>query len=237
MVKKRGRFPGWSGLALAAGICACTNAQVSDDFNSPTLDPVWTFEDPLGDGSYAITGVGSGNALIELSVPAGQSHDNWTGGIETPRIVQDVADTDFEVEIRLDSTVTAAYQMQGILVEQDVNHFIRFDLFSDGSAVYAFAAMIDGGSVYVHVYSQVSIGAPVWLRVGRSGDTWTMQHSVNGSSWLTDGVFAQPLTVDRVGVAVGNYDGGGGPRRTPWCSTTSSTRLLRSFRRTAIPCR
>src|SRR3954447_24455478 len=51
-------------------------APVSDDFNSTTLNTsVWTFVNPVGNGSYSLNG-----GKLRLSVPAGSVHDVWTTG-------------------------------------------------------------------------------------------------------------------------------------------------------------
>ena len=46
---------------------------VSDDFSAAALDTgLWTFIDPVGDSSLAMTG-----AQLALSVPGGLSHEVW----------------------------------------------------------------------------------------------------------------------------------------------------------------
>ena len=50
----------------------------TDDFNQPNLNTnLWTLIDPLGDAIISLTGSGTGDAKLLLSVPAGPSHDPW----------------------------------------------------------------------------------------------------------------------------------------------------------------
>ena len=112
----------------------------ADLFDAPSLDTgVWTVVDPVGDGSVTMTG-----SQLSIAVPAGVSHDVWTAGNFAPRIVQGMNDTDFEVEVKLDSVLDTKFQLQGLLVEQDSANFIRFDFYTDGSNTRVFAATFSG---------------------------------------------------------------------------------------------
>jgi hypothetical protein len=54
--------------------------------------------------------------------------------------MQAANDTDFEIEVKFDSLVLERYQMQGILVEQDEQNYLRFEFYGDGQNVHLFAA-------------------------------------------------------------------------------------------------
>jgi len=47
--------------------------------------------------------------------------------------------TDFELELKFESSLTTQYQMQGLIVEQDSINFIRFDVVkrTTGTRIYA----------------------------------------------------------------------------------------------------
>ena len=45
-------------------------AFASDDFNRLALGAPWTVEDPAGDGTVAMTGAGTADAHVTLTVPA-----------------------------------------------------------------------------------------------------------------------------------------------------------------------
>ena len=179
----------------------------SDDFNSASLDTgIWTFVDPVGDSSVNVNGT-----HLMLSVPAGGDHDLWTFGNNTARVMQGVNDVDFELEVKFETPVTQQYQIQGILIEQDASNFIRFDLFNEAGQTNIFAATLIGGSGNQRIKTVVSSGVPFYLRVTRSGNQWTLSHSLNGSSWTNAGSFSQALTVNSAGVFAGNSGGGGAP--------------------------
>jgi regulation of enolase protein 1 (concanavalin A-like superfamily) len=173
----------------------------SDDFNACTLDSgLWTFLNPVGDGSFALNGT-----QLLLSVPAGVAHDVWNGGNYAPRLMQPANNTDFELEVKFESLVSAQYEMQGIIVEQDPNNYLRFDFYGKNGQVYAFAARITGGTATS--IANVAINAPdqpLYLRVARAGDSWTQSYSLDGMTWTTSASFTHALTVSEVGVFAGN---------------------------------
>jgi len=172
---------------------------VSDDFNTSTLNSIWTFVNPLGDGSYQMTGTN-----LQLNVPAGQAHDLWTTGDNAVRVMQTISNSDFQVEAKFNSTVNQGYQMQGIVVEQDNNNFARFEILYTGSAMHVFAATIIGASANIWIDTPISISAPMWVKVQRTGNTWTESWSTDGNTFTVAGSFQQALTVARIGPFAAN---------------------------------
>jgi regulation of enolase protein 1 (concanavalin A-like superfamily) len=173
---------------------------VSDEFSSPSLGSWWSWFDPVGDGSVVATG-----SHVELSVPAGVSHDLWTGALRAPRLLQAVEDTDFTVEVKVDSAVSSAYQMQGLVVQEGAQDLIRFEVHHDGGSPRFFVATIDGGSASARANRAAPAGAPYWLRVVREGDVWTLSGSGDGVSWTQVASFSFDLSVAQVGLFVGNH--------------------------------
>ena len=102
---------------------------------------IWTFVDPVGDASVAVTG-----SAAQIGVPAGTAHDVWAGVDSVARMLQPVPNADFEVEAKFDQAVTSAFQQQGIFVEQDATDLLRLELHNDGGGTRLFAAAIAGGS-------------------------------------------------------------------------------------------
>lgn len=88
-------------LLGCAAFVALASAQTleSDDFNAGSLDPMWTFTDSLGSGSYTLQ-----NGQLQLFFPEGQSHDNWTSCIVSPHLMQAVSDPDFDVDAQFEPT-------------------------------------------------------------------------------------------------------------------------------------
>ena len=106
---------------------------VSDDFHAATLNPaVWTTYNPLGDATFAISGSGSANAALLITVPGGTSHDAWVTNL-APHVLQGADNSNFDVQIKLESSVSVGNQFQGFLVEEDANDWLRFDVYSNGA--------------------------------------------------------------------------------------------------------
>ena len=209
------------GLILAATLAACSGADsnpaggaeglltgagvVADDFHTGILDSgTWQIVDPQGDGTVELVGAGTPDAQLLLSVPAGTTHDAWSNNT-TLRVMQPAADEDFEIEVKFESQPTQQYQSQGLLVQQNTSSYVRFDVFSDGSSLRAFAATFANGAPTVRVNSPIAAGPTTYLRLGRSGNQWTARYSYDGVSWTTAASFSHALTVSSVGVFSGNF--------------------------------
>jgi hypothetical protein len=195
-------------LLLAASVPALPQARnpVSDDFNSASLNTsLWTFVNPVGNGSYSLDG-----SHVLLTVPAGSNHDPIFGGVDnSARIVQPIGNVDFSVEAKFDSVASRQYQFEGILVEQDAANFLRFQAGSNGSSIVVNASKIIGSTEIVAAGGPVSIpsgATSIWLRVQRSGTTWTENWSTDGLSWNFVGSFSQTLAPVDLGLFSGNYN-------------------------------
>jgi len=181
---------------------------VSDDFNTCDLNlGLWEFFDPRGDATQDMAGTFTEDAWLSISVPAGVSHDVWTDGNFAPRIMQPANDTDFQIEVKFESGVSEKYQMQGVLIEEDSDDFLRFDFHWDGFNNRIFAASFaEGEAPELRIDWGIASVAPLYMRVRRTGDLWTLSYSYDGEGWMTppDPSFAHPLSVTQVGVFVGN---------------------------------
>jgi len=191
-------------------ICFATEVSglESDDFNTPNLDPRWTFVNPLGAGAHVMIGAGTGDAHLELSVPLGTAHNAWggAGGFnEAPRVMQTIANENFELEVKFDSVPSQDVHDQGIVIEQDGDNWLRFDTFNSGSSLKAFVGAIIGGVRNTYVNQTVPAGSAVYLRITRTGDNWTFWYSDDGSSWTQQGgTITVVLNVNQAGVFVAN---------------------------------
>jgi regulation of enolase protein 1 (concanavalin A-like superfamily) len=184
----------------------------SDNFNAFSLNTnLWTFINPQGDGSVALNGQ---QAL--LTVPAGTEHDVWVYGNKAPRIMQPAPDTDFEVEVKFDSLVTQAYQMQGIIVEAGSGNYLRFDFHYDGSYTRLYAARFANYSPTVIADSIINPGGAtsLYMRVKRTGNQWTQSYSFNGTTWTSAAPFNHTLQVREIGLFAGNAHGENSPAHT-----------------------
>jgi len=109
---------------LGTGTLLCAaGAPVTDDFNLSSLNTsLWTFVNPVGDGSFSLTGT-----QLKLNVPAGANHDPaFCGADNAVRVVQSIANADFLVTVKFDSIPTQQYQFEGLLVEHDAANFLLF---------------------------------------------------------------------------------------------------------------
>ena len=185
----------------------------SDDFNSANLNPIWTFADPVGDSNYALTGVGTEDAYLELAVAGGNSHDMWFSQNQAVRVMQGTANEDFTAEVKFESQPSQGYQIQGILVQEDANNWLRFDVYHDGSTQNIFAAATNSGNSGVKINSSISFADASYLRVNRQGNTWTLDYSGDGITWTTAGNFNHTINVSEIGVFAGNA-GGNSPAYT-----------------------
>jgi hypothetical protein len=193
---------------------ACpTGGPVSDDFHGSTLNTsLWMFVAPCC-GFLRMNGT---DAL--LVVPSMTSHDAWLPGDQTVRLMQPTANVDFEVEVKFDSSVSPmqAYQEEGVIVEQDSNTFLRFDLHSDGNLLNLFSAAISDGAAVSGTVMNVSLPsgtgtAPFWMRLKRAGDTWTQSWSIDGVNFAVGNVITYHMTASRIGPFAGNGNNPGQP--------------------------
>ncbi len=199
-----------------------TTDVLSDEFDGPLDTDLWTFVDPLGDSSITTTG-----SQVAITVPGGKSHDAWSS-YDFARIMQPVANNaDFEIEVKFDSPVTAAYQIQGMLAEQDQYNLIRFDYYSTGYQTRLFVASFTNGTPSVRADAGVSGAVPLYLRVKREGSQWTVTYSSDGIAWSTLVSFSRGMTVNKVGVYAGNFRGDNNP--------PAHTAVIDYFRVTGAP--
>jgi regulation of enolase protein 1 (concanavalin A-like superfamily) len=192
---------------FATSACASSTTIVSDNFDSSALNTsLWHFVNPVGDAKISLNG-----REAVISLPAGKSHDLWTSGDYAARLMQAAPNTDFQIELKIDSTAIAQYQMQGLIAEQDASNYVRFEILNDGGGPRLFGATFTANSPTVTVNQWITSGGPVWLRLTRSGNTWTGSYSFNGSSYLTGVTFRKSLKIANVGFYAGNNGEYGGP--------------------------
>ncbi len=189
-----------------------------------TLDPRWSFVNPAGDVTKTMTGTG-----LRLDIPAGP-HDLWTNNQNAPRILQSVANTDFEVETKFETSPVNGIQFEGVHVEASPGNWARFVVYAVNGKTYADSRTMTGGKPTTRATSQIAAGTTLWIRVKRVGDRWTASYSRNGTTWTTYANYTYAMTVSKIGPFAGTDNTGSG---TPY-PTFSST--VDSFFDTAHPC-
>ena len=179
---------------------------VSDDFDGCQLDPLWTWVDPLGQADYTLTGT-----QVKIVIPPGANYEVWRSGNFGARLMQDVVNpTEFTVALKVQSSVTQANQLQGILIEADEEQFIRIDFFHDGENLRFFAGRVDDGSP--RILKNLIIPEPepeMYMLVRRTGDRWQLYYGYAPSGpWTGVGSFNYAIEVQRVGVFAGSHPAG-----------------------------
>jgi regulation of enolase protein 1 (concanavalin A-like superfamily) len=191
---------------------------VSDDFNSSVLDAnVWTFVNPVGDCNYSLIGAGSQDAWLRIFVPGGVDHDPWSSGNRSGRIMQDANNTDFEIEVKFESVMDQTYDIEGLIIQQDVNNFLRFDFhYNSGDIKNFVASFVDLSpttrlNVVLTDPNFYPNANPIWMKVAREGDLWTQWCSHDGNNWTQSISFSHAMNVTSVGPFAANASGASSP--------------------------
>ena len=204
---------------------ACPPAPGSDDFSGASLNARWAEIDPGGDSQVSQTG-----GLLHLQVPAGVRHDLSPGNMNAVRVVQPVANADFQVEARFESVVNFKSQMQGLMFEAaGASDLVRFDLSHDGTATKAFVGRVKSGVLTSLAYTTVTAAVPSTLRVTRTGTTWVFEYSTDGTTYTT----IPTATISTFAMArMGPFAGNSNPVVT---AVPAHTAVVDYFFNTAVP--
>jgi len=189
-----------------------SNDVASDDFaGCGTLNPMWTWVDPLGQADYALTG-----SQVQITVPPGVNYEIWKNGNKSARLVQDIANTNFEIIVKFDSPVTRGYQTQGVLIETDDDTFLRADFHHDGTGMRFFAGTVDNGATRNRFSQPLTppASSDVYMRIQRNGDTFRLFYRFAESDPWTGfkgSNFKFAMNVTGVGVFASTQPQGGQP--------------------------
>lgn len=185
-------------------------AAQTDDFNYCSLNdsPVdWTFVDPRGDSSFQLD---AAYEKLEIFVPANVNHDPFTTN-NAARLLQPAANESyFGLDTKFDSVPEQKFQIQGMMVEEDANTYIRYDMFHNGSKLRLYMAAFNNGSQVTSIEKNMP-NTLRYLRIGRNFNVWTFYGSSNGTNWIQYGEINFDMTVNKAGVYAGNAGGGGTP--------------------------
>jgi hypothetical protein len=186
--------------------------QYSDDFSGSSLASKWVEYDP---SSAATVTVGSG--VLTVAVTGGTDHDWYTGIDNACRIRQTyTGSTNWIIEAKFTTTMTAGYQFHGLTAGTDNNNGIRWDIVYDvNTTQYIDISHIDAGTYTGELWSASSVTTqPYYLRLEKNGTTYTFKYGSDGSSWTTAGTLVWTGTINQIGVIVGNAGGGSTPAFT-----------------------
>jgi Bacterial Ig-like domain (group 2)/Beta xylosidase C-terminal Concanavalin A-like domain len=168
------------------------------------LGPLWGAVTPNG-GSASIT-----DGHLVISVPGGSNHDTLGPSNDAARVVQPIGDTDFDVSIKIDSTIEAsdAGTSRGLLALSDSDEFISFGLTSDGTNIGLAARIVNDGHATT-VLEDTNFNQyqnPMYLRLTRSGVAYIAWYSFDGIQWTQATSFTYTGTLAFIGPFVSNYN-------------------------------
>ncbi|MBI1922917.1 tetratricopeptide repeat protein, partial [Candidatus Poribacteria bacterium] len=175
----------------------------TDDFDAGTIAPSWTWMDEFNDCAYRILESGG----VEISAANGRDFD----GLNTsaPRFMREVSG-DFAVEVCLSPASADKPWMGGLLIHQDKDNFLHFEIGVHGENEVRLHGYVGGVQQIVgrgilratHVSplqdSEGIVGARhalpnVHLRLERIGDEFSAYCSADGENWFTCGTMTLPL--------------------------------------------
>jgi regulation of enolase protein 1 (concanavalin A-like superfamily) len=154
------------------------------------------------------------DAMLELNVPGGQSHDAWMRS-EAVRVMQDTDDVDMDVVAKFTTIPSVQYQMHGFHFDKDLDNWLRFGANFGQGSLHLFVGETTGGSSQARHNQAITWTDPdMYLRVNRTSDTFDFYYSANGTTWTLAKSLVYSLTLNPVGVHAGNYATGSAPQHT-----------------------
>jgi outer membrane protein assembly factor BamB len=183
----------------------------SDSFTATSLDSDWTFGDATGTSSYSLT---SNPGHLQINVPGGSSHDCFPPTFNCANMLRKGNNVDATYETKIDgvnfTSLSTSEQTYGIMVWQDNQNYMIFVYYTDGTGsvkVAATSVFSNVGTLVASATVTGGLGASNYLRVTRTGTTYTVYYSQNGSSWTTvSPSITAPggFVVNKVGTLVSN---------------------------------
>jgi regulation of enolase protein 1 (concanavalin A-like superfamily) len=184
-----------------------TTTLTNDDFSAGALNTgTWSFVNPGGGASQSMDGQ---HAVI--NVPAGASHDPGSSGDGAPRLMQTIQNADLSLDAKFDSSVSAQFQEQGVIVEQDSTHYVYASIVQNSFETDFVVKTVSGATVTTNASFEIYNKPSITLRVARSGNSWAFGYSYDGLRWTAAAALNLTLTVARAGVFGGNFGGASSP--------------------------
>ena len=189
-------------LFLCSALPLLAQVPFSDNFTGATLNPAWTLESANPDSSYQMTGNG-----ISITASWNDTGSDLYSGTEynASRLLQPIDPSlDWIIETEFNFSPTDNYQGAGILLATTNGTFINDNQFSR-IAERAFYPN-SGGNVIRSDGSYVAYSsATSYLRVQKSGDTYTGWYSPDGVNWTLNGTGTDTNAWPWIGVFVIRY--------------------------------
>jgi hypothetical protein len=179
---------------------AAPGAPLASSFSGP----FWDIVAPQGGTASA------SNAHLFLNVPGGSNHDALLPSNQAVRVVQPIGNQNFDVAIKIDSPAVAANAdtSQGLMLLADEKDFITFAVMTDGTHISLNAHTVTNGAATT-VFEDSDFSEyqnPVYLRISRTGITYTAFYSIDGVIWTQVPSFTYTAVPAWVGPFASNYN-------------------------------
>ncbi|MFC0503485.1 ThuA domain-containing protein [Micromonospora costi] len=157
----------------------------SDEFTGDTLDKCrWNAILRENATGYRVTG-----GALRIDVPNGDIYGTGNTG-PANFILQTAPSGDWTLETKVDgSLLNEQYQQAGLIVHADDDNYLKFDYIADNQPGQPVTRRIEfrseiGGAVQDPQPQAANLTAAVWyLRLARSGNTFTASYSADGTTW------------------------------------------------------
>jgi beta-glucosidase len=185
-------------------------AATSDEFDGSSLDPKWTIV--RQDSNLSI-----GGGALTITPEAGQLTTN--NATTAKNLVLEPAFGNFyeTTKVTFNQKPNAATQQAGLLVYQDDDNYLKFDIEATSSTNVQFNTSLEDtlNSNPAASVSPVQVNQTlnttsantvwpadntIWLRISRKGTTYSTAYSLDGTTWTTVWTTGATLTDPKVGV-------------------------------------
>jgi len=163
----------------------------ADDFAVGPIHPSWTWIDEFNDFAYRLIESGG----VELSAANGRDFDGLN--VSAPRFTREVSG-DFAVEVCLSPASDEKPMMGGLLIHQDKDNFLRFEIGVHGENEVRLHGYVGGvqqivGRGILQDFRSLKDFGSLLLRLERISDEFSAYCSADGKNWFTCGAMALPL--------------------------------------------
>jgi hypothetical protein len=167
--------------------------QFIDDFNTANLDSKWAFTDPDGGSTYNLS-VNPGWLRITTTSPPGR--DLYANVQNAPHILQSGISENFTLETKINATTLDQDEGGGLLVWNNFHSHLRFERLSRLTEQQILLTVEGGDFAIVTLSSNLN---STYLRLVKSGQSYSGYYSSDGTTWNLVGVVAylvnNPLSV------------------------------------------
>lgn len=166
----------------------------SDDFAATSWQPFWRLF--AGTGGIELE---RDAAVFVLGNGAAQP---WTGvAVAAPRLLQEIDDEDFFVEVSLEPDEASASSSYGIVVHDKNHRILHVGSAPDSEGPRLVARWIDGDEqrMFAERRPEADQTFPRHFRLQRVGDYWRASCSSTGAPWSELATFSATLEVSEVG--------------------------------------